>query len=69
MTFGAVGERCWVEEKVTDGHRVPGAPAEIWEADEDGLYDVQYTCRYQDSKAQDPEHARRPRCPTPRIDN
>lgn len=45
MTFGAVGEPCWVEGTVTDtdGRPVPGALVEVWEADEDGLYDVQYT--------------------------
>ncbi len=40
----AVGEPCWVEGTVTgtDGKPVPGARMEIWEADEDGFYDVQY---------------------------
>lgn len=44
MAFGAVGEPCWVEGSVTDtdGRSVPGALIEVWEADEDGLYDVQY---------------------------
>ena len=38
------GEPCWVEGTVTDtdGNRVPGARIEVWEADEDGFYDVQY---------------------------
>ena len=38
------GEPCWVEGTVTDtdGKPVPGARIEVWEADEDGLYDVQY---------------------------
>ncbi|MDX6309441.1 MAG: hydroxyquinol 1,2-dioxygenase [Nocardioidaceae bacterium] len=42
---GAPGEPCWVEGSVTDteGHPVPRALIEVWEADEDGLYDVQYT--------------------------
>ena len=41
---GAPGEPCWVEGKVTDtcGHAVAGALLEVWEADEDGYYDVQY---------------------------
>lgn len=41
---GAVGEPCWVEGTVTgtDGAPVPGARIEVWEADEDGFYDVQY---------------------------
>ncbi|MCI2420619.1 maleylacetate reductase and hydroxyquinol 1,2-dioxygenase domain-containing protein [Saccharopolyspora sp. K220] len=42
---GATGEPCWVEGTVTDtdGLPVPGARIEVWEADADGLYDVQYT--------------------------
>ncbi len=41
---GAVGEPCWVEGQVTDTAAQPvgGAEIEVWEADEDGLYDVQY---------------------------
>jgi hydroxyquinol 1,2-dioxygenase len=41
----APGQPCWVEGTVTDtnGNPVPGARIEVWEADEDGLYDVQYT--------------------------
>jgi hydroxyquinol 1,2-dioxygenase len=41
----AAGQPCWVEGTVTDteGHPVPGARIEVWEADEDGFYDVQYT--------------------------
>ncbi|CAL9324621.1 intradiol ring-cleavage dioxygenase [Streptomyces sp. SudanB66_2053] len=44
MSFGAAGEPCWVEGSVTDidGNPVPGAKIEVWAADEDGLYDVQY---------------------------
>jgi hydroxyquinol 1,2-dioxygenase len=44
LTFGAVGEPCWVEGTVRDtaGSPVPGARIEVWEADADGLYDVQY---------------------------
>lgn len=41
---GAAGQPCWVEGTVTDtsGKPVPGARIEVWEADEDGFYDVQY---------------------------
>jgi len=41
---GAPGEPCWVEGAVTDtdGNPVPGALIEVWEADQDGYYDVQY---------------------------
>jgi len=41
---GAEGEPCWVEGTVTgtDGNPVPGARIEVWEADADGFYDVQY---------------------------
>jgi hydroxyquinol 1,2-dioxygenase len=44
LAFGAPGEPCWVEGSVhdTDGEAVPGALLEIWECDEDGLYDVQH---------------------------
>jgi hydroxyquinol 1,2-dioxygenase len=40
----AAGEPCWVEGTVTDtdGKPVPGARIEVWEADADGFYDVQY---------------------------
>lgn len=42
---GAAGQPCWVEGNVTDteGRPVPGARIEVWEADEDGYYDVQYS--------------------------
>ena len=42
---GASGQPCWVEGTVTDtsGQPVPGARIEVWEADDDGFYDVQYT--------------------------
>jgi hydroxyquinol 1,2-dioxygenase len=42
---GAAGQPCWIEGTVTDtaGNPVPGARIEVWEADEDGFYDVQYT--------------------------
>lgn len=38
------GEPCWVEGTVhdLDGRPVPGARIEVWEADEDGFYDVQH---------------------------
>lgn len=41
---GAHGQPCWVEGTVTDtnGNPVAGARIEVWEADEDGFYDVQY---------------------------
>lgn len=41
----AVGQPCWVEGSVkdTDGNPIPNARIEVWEADEDGFYDVQYT--------------------------
>ena len=44
LAQGAPGEPCWVEGSVgdTDGNPVPGARIEVWEADERGLYDVQY---------------------------
>jgi hydroxyquinol 1,2-dioxygenase len=44
IAFGAPGEACWVEGSVTgtDGNPLAGARIEVWEADEDGLYDVQY---------------------------
>ncbi|SDL29733.1 intradiol ring-cleavage dioxygenase [Nonomuraea jiangxiensis] len=44
VSFGAVGEPCWVEGTVTDagGRPLPGARIEVWEADADGRYDVQY---------------------------
>ncbi|MCD9199084.1 dioxygenase family protein [Aeromicrobium wangtongii] len=41
----ASGQPCWVEGTVrdADGQPVAGARIEVWEADEDGFYDVQYT--------------------------
>ena len=44
VAAGAVGEPCWVEGTVTDvdGNPLAGARIEVWEADEDGFYDVQY---------------------------
>jgi Protocatechuate 3,4-dioxygenase beta subunit len=45
MSFGAPGEPCWVSGTVrgADGEPVAGARIEVWEADEDGFYDVQYS--------------------------
>ena len=44
IAFGAAGEPCWVEGTVrdTDGHPVAARAIEVWEADDDGFYDVQY---------------------------
>ncbi|RJT97056.1 hydroxyquinol 1,2-dioxygenase [Arthrobacter frigidicola] len=44
IAAGAPGEPCWIEGAVTDtdGAPIPRARIEVWEADEDGLYDVQY---------------------------
>ena len=41
---GAPGEPCWVEGTVRSaaGEPLPGALIEVWEADDDGFYDVQY---------------------------
>jgi hydroxyquinol 1,2-dioxygenase len=41
---GALGQPCWVEGSVIDvaGNAVAGARIEVWEADDDGFYDVQY---------------------------
>lgn len=41
----APGQPCWVEGTVTDtsGKPLGGARIEVWEADDDGFYDVQYT--------------------------
>lgn len=47
LAGGASGEPCWVEGSVTDtsGTPLPGALLEVWEADDDGHYDVQYDDR------------------------
>jgi len=44
IAAGASGEPCWVEGTVTDtfGKPVPHALIEVWEANRDGFYDVQY---------------------------
>jgi hydroxyquinol 1,2-dioxygenase len=40
---GAKGTPCWVSGTVTNttGAPIPGARIDVWEADDDGLYDVQ----------------------------
>ena len=45
IAAGAAGTPCWVEGTVRDtaGNPVPNARIEVWEADEDGFYDVQYS--------------------------
>ena len=45
ISFGAEGQPAWIEGTVTDteGNPIPNARIEVWECDEDGLYDVQYT--------------------------
>ena len=44
ISGGAAGEPCWVSGTVRDSSGAPlaGARLEVWEADEDGFYDVQY---------------------------
>jgi hydroxyquinol 1,2-dioxygenase len=44
ISFGVAGEPCWLEGTVTavDGAPLPGAKIEVWQADEQGFYDVQY---------------------------
>jgi hydroxyquinol 1,2-dioxygenase len=44
ISGGAAGEPCWVEGTIhdTDGVPVAGARIEVWEADDEGFYDVQY---------------------------
>lgn len=44
IAFGAVGQPAWVEGTVkdTEGNPIPNARIEVWECDENGLYDVQY---------------------------
>lgn len=44
---GASGPPCWIEGTVTDvdGAPISGARVDVWEADERGLYDVQYEGR------------------------
>jgi hydroxyquinol 1,2-dioxygenase len=47
IALGAPGEPCWVQGNVagTDGGPLAGALLEVWECDEDGLYDVQHDAR------------------------
>lgn len=44
VSNGAVGEPCFVRGRVVgpDGRGVAGAELQVWQADADGLYDVQY---------------------------
>jgi protocatechuate 3,4-dioxygenase beta subunit len=44
LSAGAPGQPCWVQGTVRGLHGEPvaGARIEVWEADENGLYDVQY---------------------------
>jgi hydroxyquinol 1,2-dioxygenase len=44
VAAGASGEPCWVSGRVLDttGAPIRGARIEVWEADADGRYDVQY---------------------------
>jgi len=44
LAGGATGQPCWVTGTVRDtaGKPVAGARIEVWEADQDGFYDVQY---------------------------
>jgi hydroxyquinol 1,2-dioxygenase len=44
IAAGHSGQPCWVEGTVTgiDGRPVPGARVDVWEADDQGHYDVQY---------------------------
>ena len=41
---GVTGEPCWIEGRVTDvdGTPVADATLEVWQADDEGVYDVQY---------------------------
>lgn len=44
ISGGASGEPSWIVGTVkdTDGNPIPNARTEVWEADDDGFYDVQY---------------------------
>jgi hydroxyquinol 1,2-dioxygenase len=44
IAHGAKGQPCWVSGTIrgTGGEPVAGARVEVWEADADGFYDVQY---------------------------
>ncbi|WP_330280470.1 MULTISPECIES: intradiol ring-cleavage dioxygenase [unclassified Streptomyces] len=54
ITFGAKGQPCWVEGTVTDaeGNPVSDARLDVWEADDDGFYDVQYAEDHRAGRAQ-----------------
>ncbi|HEU4331903.1 MAG TPA: dioxygenase [Lapillicoccus sp.] len=45
MSFGSPGEPCYISGSVVDvvGDPVEGARVEVWQADEAGFYDVQYS--------------------------
>jgi len=45
ISGGASGEPSWISGTVqdTEGNPIPNARIEVWEADDDGFYDVQYT--------------------------
>ena len=45
ISGGASGEPSWIfgTVKDTEGNPIPNARIEVWEADDDGFYDVQYT--------------------------
>lgn len=44
ISKGAPGEPCFMQGRVlsTEGEPIPDAHIEVWQADEDGFYDVQY---------------------------
>jgi hydroxyquinol 1,2-dioxygenase len=44
ISNGAVGEPCFVRARITgnEGEAVAGAKVDVWQADADGFYDVQY---------------------------
>ena len=46
LAAGALGQPCWVEGTIraASGEPVAGARIDVWEADGEGLYDVQYDC-------------------------
>jgi hydroxyquinol 1,2-dioxygenase len=44
VSNGAKGAPCWVEGRILglEGEPIPNATLNVWQADDDGLYDVQY---------------------------
>jgi hydroxyquinol 1,2-dioxygenase len=54
IALGATGEPCWIEGCVRDEHGSPvaGARLDVWESDDAGRYDVQYTDRSLAARAQ-----------------